>query len=422
MIVHMFDEALVGVYRDLLHLEVGARDATELGAVVRNIARIRASLDAVEVRVANRAEDLNADGKCEPASSMLARNGRTSQKAGRRTAARAKAAAQAPAVQDALAAGEITGEHADVLANAAARLTDEQRAKLYADQTGLAKAAARMSPERFADHLRGIITAIETDEGAARADEQRRQTRLKKYVDPRTGMYHLAATLDPVLGAIVFKALDDQTRAMIYAKNDADLGDVVPTLRTDWEHVAAHALGALLRGGKAKTSGVEADVIIVIDAHTIINGAHEHTHCATTDNIEIPVASARRLLCTAVQHLAITDINGQVLDLGTSTARPNRAQRRALQAMYSTCAWDGCDTALSRCEIHHVTFRRFGGPTDLDNLLPLCVKHHHMVHEGRWRIELTPERTIRIWRPDGEHLIDSPLQPNVTTKQAAHAA
>jgi hypothetical protein len=45
-----------------------------------------------------------------------------------------------------------------------------------------------------------------------------------------------------------------------------------------------------------------------------------------------------------------------------------------------------------------------------------------MVHEGRWRIELTPERTIRIWRPDGEHLIDSPLQPIVTTKQAAHAA
>ncbi|MFZ4812869.1 MAG: hypothetical protein ACOYL9_16130, partial [Ilumatobacteraceae bacterium] len=209
---------------------------------------------------------------------------------------------------------------------------------------------------------------------------------------------------------------------MIYAKNDTDLGDVVPTLRTDWEHVAAHALGALVRGGKVKTSGVEADVIIVIDAATVMNGAHEHTHCATTDNIEIPVASARRLLCTAVQHLAITGINGQVLDLGTSTARPNRAQRRALQAMYSTCAWDGCDTALSRCEIHHVHFRRFGGPTDLDNLLPLCVKHHHMVHEGRWRIELTPERTIRIWRPDGEHFLDSPLQPIVTTKQAAHAA
>jgi hypothetical protein len=27
-----------------------------------------------------------------------------------------------------------------------------------------------------------------------------------------------------------------------------------------------------------------------------------------------------------------------------------------------------------------------GGPTDLDNLVPLCSRHHHLHHEGRFRL------------------------------------
>ena len=35
------------------------------------------------------------------------------------------------------------------------------------------------------------------------------------------------------------------------------------------------------------------------------------------------------------------------------------------------------------------------------NMLPLCSKHHHAVHEGGWHLKLRSDRTIRLLRPDG---------------------
>ncbi len=39
--------------------------------------------------------------------------------------------------------------------------------------------------------------------------------------------------------------------------------------------------------------------------------------------------------------------------------------------------------------------------TDLDNLLPLCSRHHHLVHEGGWTLTLRADRTTVWCRPDG---------------------
>ncbi|MEM7337426.1 MAG: HNH endonuclease signature motif containing protein [Actinomycetota bacterium] len=54
-----------------------------------------------------------------------------------------------------------------------------------------------------------------------------------------------------------------------------------------------------------------------------------------------------------------------------------------------------------RVSIHHVWPWSRGGTTDLSNLVPLCRQHHHRVHEGGWRMELSPDRRLCIRRPDG---------------------
>jgi len=33
---------------------------------------------------------------------------------------------------------------------------------------------------------------------------------------------------------------------------------------------------------------------------------------------------------------------------------------------------------MHRCEIHHIDTWQCGGPTDLDNLVALCVRHHQL--------------------------------------------
>jgi hypothetical protein len=89
------------------------------------------------------------------------------------------------------------------------------------------------------------------------------------------------------------------------------------------------------------------------------------------------------------------------LNLGRSTRLANRAQRRALRGLYATCAIPGCTTHYDRCKLHHVIWWRHGGRTDLDNLLPVCSRHHHKIHDSGWVVELGPNRQLTIRYPDG---------------------
>jgi predicted restriction endonuclease len=42
---------------------------------------------------------------------------------------------------------------------------------------------------------------------------------------------------------------------------------------------------------------------------------------------------------------------------------------------------------LHRVVAHHITYWEHHGDTSISNMVLLCAKHHHMVHEGRWRIQ-----------------------------------
>ena len=90
--------------------------------------------------------------------------------------------------------------------------------------------------------------------------------------------------------------------------------------------------------------------------------------------------------------------------------------------MHATCIGKDCTVPFSRCEIHHVThWSGQGGPTDEANLAPVCPREHHLLHEGGWTLELTPER-ISTWRlPDGSVYWQGPTtdrRPD-TDKEAA---
>ena len=47
---------------------------------------------------------------------------------------------------------------------------------------------------------------------------------------------------------------------------------------------------------------------------------------------------------------------------------------------------------------HHVLPRAQGGPTVIDNLVLLCLPHHHAVHDGGWTSRLQPDGTVAFTR------------------------
>ncbi len=108
-----------------------------------------------------------------------------------------------------------------------------------------------------------------------------------------------------------------------------------------------------------------------------------------------------------VRNGAIVHAPGQ-LNFGRTTRLANSAQRRALRALYPTCGIPGCTARFDLCKIHHVHWWRHLGRTDLNNLLPICVKHHTLVHHGGWTIHLADDRTLTITLPDQTTMTTGP--------------
>ena len=136
-------------------------------------------------------------------------------------------------------------------------------------------------------------------------------------------------------------------------------------------HLAALALARLADGTGGARSGRPEYVVVVDTAHGDGAGG------PVVDwgiPVEVPHRVLAELMDTGVVQTVVVR-NGVVLhapgelDLGRSTRLASPAQRRALRALYATCAIPGCGVRYDRCKLHHVIWWRHGGRTDLANLV-----------------------------------------------------
>jgi hypothetical protein len=100
----------------------------------------------------------------------------------------------------------------------------------------------------------------------------------------------------------------------------------------------------------------------------------------------------------------IDDASGEPLSVGRQTRAIPAAIRRALKARDRGCRFPGC-THTRFTEAHHVEHWGGGGETKLSNLVTLCYSHHHLLHEGGFRIERTDDGVFRFLKPDGEPVV-----------------
>ncbi|MGI9085378.1 MAG: HNH endonuclease [Aeromicrobium sp.] len=68
-----------------------------------------------------------------------------------------------------------------------------------------------------------------------------------------------------------------------------------------------------------------------------------------------------------------------MLNVGRTSRLATGRQRRAIITRQDgVCAAPGCRN--THLEIHHAIWWSHGGRTDLDNMIGLCVRCHHLVH------------------------------------------
>jgi len=379
--------------RRLEAVEIDTMSVGDAAAALRDVAVVRGRTDQIEAAITRRVAALHAAGQAAPASDLLGRQSKASRQAVERTERRAEALGNTPSLEQALGTGRVGAEHADAVTTAAGRLDDAQRVELFGHDDEITAMASSQSPETFRRRLGKLVDTITNDDGLAEAEQQAKNATASIKRDDDTGMHHLFAELTLEQGNRIRRRLDHEVATIAKLPEFSGLRE---------DQLRARALDRLICGTQTSTTMGPAELAIHIDLSTLTTGRHEHSVCEYSDGSPLPVETARRHACDANIIPVVLDGDGMPLDVGRAKRLATKEQRIALRSMYRTCAIDGCDSHFDLCHIHHLLEWDDLGPTDLDNLLPLCSFHHHRAHEGRWRLQLDPStRQLTVTLPDG---------------------
>ena len=256
--------------------------------------------------------------------------------------------------------------------------TAEAVGKVF-DETELLPLAKKFSPGKFFHQVQHYRHALDAK---AYNDEQEQlaEERSLRVGTRQDGCVLISGVLDPVGGAAVRNALEPLAR---------------PSGAHDTRSREQRMADALVERvtGDAR---VNLQVTATIETLKALAGA-----AAGEMEFSFPLSSAavQRLACDCSVTRVLLDQESLVIDVGRAKARLHGSLRKALNLRDRHCQWPGCERPASYCDGHHLVHWAHGGPTDLDNLVLLCKRHHRMVHEGGWRLIKTDDDPIIVIAP-----------------------
>ena len=281
-----------------------------------------------------------------------------------------RALPQLPEVEKAAVTGELTFEHALVIADSVGRVG---AGALLEHQAELLVKASDATPDAF----RLEVKRVEERVDAELLLRQRRwafESRRLSVVTKLDGRVRVEGLLDPEGGLVFRKALE----AVLGSRSQGET-------RSE-EQRRADGLVDIAKGG----SKPHLSVFIDESGQGCIDGVGP----VSRETIE-------RMACDAA-----ISVNGS-----PETRTFNSAKRRAIARRSRTCMFPRCDAPSDWCEGHHIREFRHGGETVPGNGAQLCSFHHHLFHEGGWRMELR-DGELRVCRPDGSLYWTGPAPPS----------
>ncbi len=379
-------------------------DSRQCAELLRQLNQLRSWVESRTLAVTRRLDQLAKESPGIFPEQIVAQATRVTLTQALQPFRRAEAVELLPEFGAALTAGIVNVDHVNVLAKSIAGLDAQTKGRLVDRGGFLTEIASRTTSAEFGRTVRAEIRRAQTDDGIDRLERQRRNTRLRTWIDHETGMWCMRGEFDPESGAILDNRLRNTLEALFH--------DATPTTCPTDPLEKQHHLRALalieLTAGKLVGRAATIDMSILVDAKTLVEGGHDKSVIDCGLPIEVPVETIRRMACCADITPIIVGVDGVRMELGRTTRLASREQRRALRAMYRGCAIPGCCVAWDYVVIHHLRYFRNGGPTDIQNLVPLCTKHHHLAHEGRWKLSLDWARNLTITQPDGTTMTTGP--------------
>ena len=301
-----------------------------------------------------------------------------------------------PATQQAFGQGQISREHASVIAHSAEEVGT---AAVQQAEPELLQAARSLHPQHLRRVTRHLRYYLDPD-GALVQDECQHRRRYLHLSQTLEGVFYLDGRLDAEGGAILRTALlavsgppgaDDQRSA---SERRAD--DLVELGRRQLD-----------QGQLRSSGGQRPHLSLIADLATL----QQQPGCPAADldwGTPVHPQTARRLACDASLTPIVVDERGDPLALGRTRRVVSPALRRALVARDRTCRWPGCDRPACWTSAHHLRHWADGGPTDKANTVLVCAVHHRRCHEGGYRMVMDDSGRITVIPPASRRSRDGP--------------
>ena len=281
----------------------------------------------------------------------------------------------------ALAEGEISYQHAALIAGCAERLGAKFEGPAEEILVTLARQEDPVVLKKAIVHLRH---QVEPEGVLAEANEQD-ERRFLHLSQTFGGLFVLngqfgaddGATLQTALDALMTPPVGDNTNKPSERRADA---------------LVEMARRQLDGGNLPRVGGQKPHLMVSVEMATLAN--QPGSRAAELEwSQPVPAATARRLACDC----ALTPIVEREAQ-GTGRVVPGW-MRRALVARDKRCRFPGCDIPAAWTDAHHIRHWADGGPTKLWNLILMCRRHHRLVHEGGWQLVRAGDNLLQAVPP-----------------------
>ncbi len=365
----------------------------ELRTFMANLRVRQAKLDAqmleANARMISLMHDPVAPTFVIPERELVAHGGLTSREA-REVVSRGLVTEAAPEMGAVLAAGDTTAAHVDALGRGL-KIAGAERDAFMAHLPELVEASTTMTASQFDQLVKETAKSVVADDGLSTFERQKRETFFKMRHEA-DGCLSVSGKFDPISASILKSKIGRLVENMFHSGDKEVPVEVMPWIEPN-DHRQAQALIALVNGASESASDVpaRAEIVVHVDLETLQHGLHAGGTCRTALGADLPVETVRRLACEAEILPVVLDGRSVPIDVGRSKRLATVHQRRALEAIHPTCAIPDCEVIFDHCNVHHIDYWENGGSTDLNNMVPLCSRHHHAAHEGGWKLQLDPE-------------------------------
>lgn len=288
-----------------------------------------------------------------------------------------------PATAAAFERGELSGQHASVVARSVEHVARGGGDAAVAEELLLLE-AKRRDPRNLLRWGLGLLHRLAPIEMESE-EERRHRRRYLRVSEAFDGGYDLEGYLDPIAGAKLKTALNGVLGPR--AKGD----ERTPSQRR--ADALDEIVTRVLDSGQLPVRGGQRPHLTVTAGLETLRGDPGAAAALLDWGFPISGKSLRRIAQDAEITPIVLGPSGDPLRVGRRYRTATPKMRRALAERDRRCVWPGCDRPPEWTQGDHSTPWEDGGETNLEEMRLLCTPHHRLLHKG-WRLERLPDGLV----------------------------